>query len=329
MRRREFITLFGGTAVTWSLAARAQQGDRLRHVAILMTLAEDDLEGQRRVNAFVQGLQEFGWSRDRNITYETRWGAGDMDRSRTIAAEMAALAPDVILAPGSVTVGPLLQATRTVPIVFVHVPDPVGAGFVESLARPGGNATGFTQFEFSVGGKWLELLKEISPTMSRVGVLRDPTLTTSIAQFAAIQSAAPSLGVELVPLNARNADDIERTITTFVRVPQGGLVVSSNPFVATHRALIIRLAAEHKLPAIFVERHFVSVGGLMSYGSDFVDQFRRAADYVNRILKGEKPADLPVQAPVKYELVINLKTAKALGLIVPPALLARADEVIE
>jgi putative ABC transport system substrate-binding protein len=329
MRRREFITLFGGTAVTWSLAARAQQGDRLRHVAILMTLAEDDLEGQRRVNAFVQGLQEFGWSRDRNITYETRWGAGDMDRSRTIAAEMAALAPDVILAPGSVTVGPLLQATRTVPIVFVHVPDPVGAGFVESLARPGGNATGFTQFEFSVGGKWLELLKEISPTMSRVGVLRDPTLTTSIAQFAAIQSAAPSLGVELVPLNARNADDIERTITTFVRVPQGGLVVSSNPFVATHRALIIRLAAEHKLPAIFVERHFVSVGGLMSYGSDFVDQFRRAADYVNRILKGEKPADLPVQAPVKYELVINLKTAKAHGLIVPPALLARADEVIE
>jgi putative ABC transport system substrate-binding protein len=216
-----------------------------------------------------------------------------------------------------------------VPIVFVHVPDPVGAGFVESLARPGGNATGFTQFEFSVGGKWLELLKEISPTMSRAGVLRDPTLATSIAQFAAIQSAAPSLGVELVPLNARNADDIERTITAFVRVPQGGLVVSSNPFVATHRALIIRLAAEHKLPAIFVERHFVGAGGLMSYGSDFVDQFRRAADYVNRILKGEKPADLPVQAPVKYELAINLKTAKALGLTVPPALLARADEVIE
>jgi putative tryptophan/tyrosine transport system substrate-binding protein len=294
-----------------------------------MTLAEDDAEGQRRVKAFVQALQGFGWVRDRNIAYEMRWGAGDMDRSRIFAAEMAALAPDVILAPGSVTVEPLLQATRTVPIVFVHVPDPVGAGFVESLARPGGNATGFTQFEFNVGGKWLELLKEISPTISRAGVLRDPTLTTSIGQFAAIQSAAPSLGVELVPLNARNAGDIERTITAFVRVPQGGLVVSSSPFVATHRALIIRLAAEHKLPAIFVERHFVSMGGLMSYGPDFVDQFRRAADYVNRILKGEKPADLPVQAPVKYELAINLKTAKALGLTVPPALLARADEVIE
>lgn len=329
MKRREFITIFGGIAVTWPIAARAQQGDGLRRVAILMTLAEDDPEGQRRVNAFLQGMQELGWARNRNIVYETRWGAGDMERGRTLAADMAALAPDVILAPGSVTVGPLLQATRTVPIVFVHVPDPVGAGFVESLARPGGNATGFTQFEFSIGGKWLELLKEISPTISRAGVLRDPALTTSIGQFGAIQSAAPSLGVELIPLNARNAGDIERTITAFARLPQSGLVVSSSPFVATHRALIIRLAAEHKLPAIFVERHFVGVGGLMSYGPDFVDQFRRAADYVNRILKGEKPADLPVQAPVKYELVINLKTAKALGLSVPPALLARADEVIE
>jgi putative ABC transport system substrate-binding protein len=328
MRRRALIAGIAAAALS-PLIARAQQGDRLRRVAILMTLAEDDAEGQRRVKAFVQALQGFGWVRDRNIAYEMRWGAGDMDRSRIFAAEMAALAPDVILAPGSVTVGPLLQATRTVPIVFVHVPDPVGAGFVESLARPGGNATGFTQFEFSVGGKWLELLKEISPTISRAGVLRDPTLTTSIGQFAAIQSAAPSLGVELVPLNARNAGDIERTITAFVRVPQSGLVVSSSPFVATHRALIIRLAAEHKLPAIFVERHFVSMGGLMSYGPDFVDQFRRAADYVNRILKGEKPADLPVQAPVKYELAINLKTAKSLGLTVPPALLARADEVIE
>jgi putative ABC transport system substrate-binding protein len=311
------------------LIARAQQGDRLRRVAILMTLAEDDAEGQRRVKAFVQAMQEFGWVQNRNIAYEMRWGAGEIERSRTFAVEMAALAPDVILAPGSVTVGPLLQATRTAPIVFVHVPDPVGAGFVESLARPGGNATGFIQFEFSISGKWLELLKEISPTISRAGVLRDPTLTTSIAQFAAIQSVAPSLGVELVPLNVRNAGDIERTIAAFARVPQGGLVVSSNPFVATHRALIIGLAAGHKLPAIFVERHFVGIGGLMSYGPDFVDQFRRAADYVNRILKGEKPADLPVQAPVKYELAINLKTAKALGLTVPDALLARADEVIE
>lgn len=328
MKRRALIAGIAAAALS-PLIARAEQGDRLRRVAILMTLAEDDAEGQRRVNAFVQALQEFGWVRNRNIAFETRWGAGDMDRSRTFAAEMAALAPDVILAPGSVTVGPLLQATRTVPIVFVHVPDPVGAGFVESLARPGGNATGFTQFEFSIGGKWLELLKEVSPTISRAGVLRDPTLTTSIGQFAGIQSVAPSLGVELVPLNVRNAGDIERTIAAFVRVPQGGLVVSSNPLVATHRALIIRLAAEHKLPAIFVERHFVGAGGLMSYGPDFVDQFRRGADYVNRILKGEKPADLPVQAPVKYELAINLKTAKALGLTVPSALLARADEVIE
>jgi putative ABC transport system substrate-binding protein len=328
MRRRALIGGMAAAALS-PLIARGQQGDRLRRVAILMTLAEDDAEGRLRVDAFVKAMQELGWVRNKNIAYETRWGAGDMDRSRAFAAEMAALAPDIVLAPGSVTVGPLLQATRTVPIVFVHVPDPVGAGFVESLARPGGNATGFIQFEFSISGKWLELLKEISPTISRAGVLRDPTLTTSIAQFAAIQSVAPSLGVELVPLNVRNAGDIERTIAAFVRGPRDGLIVSSNPFVATHRTLIIRLAAEHRLPAIFVERHFVGIGGLMSYGPNFVDQFRRAADYVNRILKGEKPADLPVQAPVKYELAINLKTAKALGLTVPDALLARADEVIE
>jgi putative ABC transport system substrate-binding protein len=332
MKRRDFIAILSGAAAAWGawpLTLRAQQSERLRRVGILMTLGEDDTEGQRRVNAFVQNLQELGWIGGRNVSFETRWGAGDSDRSRTFAAEMAALGPDVILAPGSVTVAPLLQATRSVPIVFVHVPDPVSAGFVDSLARPGGNATGFTQFEFSLAGKWLEFLKEISPTISRVGVLRDPTLTTSIAQFAAMQTVAPALGVDLVPLNARDAGEIERTVAAFARVPHRGLVVSSNPFVATHRALIITLAAQHKIPAIFVERLFASAGGLMSYGPDFVDQFKRAAAYVDRILKGEKPADLPVQAPTRYELVINLKTAKALGLTIPSALLARADEVIE
>ncbi len=294
-----------------------------------MTLGEDDAQGQRRVKAFVQALEGLGWIEGRNITFERRWGAGDVDRSQKFAAEIVALGPDAILAPGSVTVGPLLQATRTIPIVFVHVPDPVAAGFVDSLARPGGNATGFTQFEFSITGKWLSLLKEMSPAMSRVGVLRDPTLTTSIAQFAAMQAVAPSLGIELIPLNARNVGDIERSIVAFAGAPRGGLIGSSNPFVATHRDLIIKLVAQHKLPSIFVERYIAAAGGLMSYGPDFVDQFIRAAAYVDRILKGQKPADLPVQAPTRYELVINLKTAKALGLTVPPDLLARADEVIE
>jgi putative ABC transport system substrate-binding protein len=327
MRRREFI---GGlcAATLAPRVARAQQDGRLRRVAILMTLGENDAQGQRRVKAFVQALQGLGWIEGRNVTFERRWGAGELDRGGKFAAEMAALGPDVILAPGSVTVGPLLQATRSVPIVFVHVPDPVGAGFVDSLARPGGNATGFTQFEFSIAGKWLELLKEMSPSMLRAGVLRDPSLTTSIAQFAAIQAVAPSLGVELVPLNARDVADIERVIAAFAR-PHAGLIVSSNPFVATHRALIISLAVQHKLPSIFVERNLAEAGGLMSYGSDFIDQFTRAAAYVDRILRGEKPADLPVQAPTRYELVINLRTAKALGLTVPPALLARADVVIE
>ena len=328
MRRREFIG--GVCAATLSpLVARAQQAERLRRVAILMTLGEDDAQGQRRVKAFVQALQGLGWIEGRNVTFERRWGAGDLDHSQKFAAEMAALGPDVILAPGSVTVGPLLQATRSVPIVFVHVPDPVGAGFVDSLARPGGNATGFTQFEFSIAGKWLGLLKEMSPAMSRAGVLRDPALTTSVAQFAAMQAVAPSLGIELIPLNTRNVGDIERSIVAFAAAPHGGLIVSSNPFVATHRDLIIKLAAQHKLPAIFVERYVAAAGGLMSYGPDFVDQFIRAAAYVDRILKGQKPADLPVQAPTRYELVINLKTAKSLGLTVPPDLLARADEVIE
>jgi len=328
VRRREFIGLLSG-ATAWPLVARAQQPERVRRIGVLMTLAVDDAEAQRRVAAFVQGLQRFGWTDGRNVQIEMRWDAGDPDRSRTYAAEMAALAPEVILAPGSVTVAPLLQATRSVPIVFVHVPDPVGAGFVDSLARPGGNATGFTQFEFSISGKWLELLKEIAPSVTRAAVLRDPTLTTSIAQFAALEVVAPSLRVELIPLNVRDANEIERSVTEFARVPNSGLVVSSSPFVATHRVSIIKLAAEHKLPAIFVERHFVTSGGLISYGPDFVEQFRSAAAYVDRILRGEKPADLPVQAPTKYDLVINLKTATALGITVPPSLLARADEVIE
>jgi len=328
MRRREFMAGLAGV-VTSPLVARAQQGERPRRVAILMTLGEDDAQGQRRVKAFVQALEGLGWIEGRNIIFERRWGAGDVDRSQKFAAEIVALGPDAILAPGSVTVGPLLQATRTIPIVFVHVPDPVAAGFVDSLARPGGNATGFTQFEFGITGKWLSLLKEMSPAMSRAGVLRDPALTTSVAQFAAMQAVAPSLGIELIPLNTRNVGDIERSIVAFAAAPHGGLIVSSNPFVATHRDLIIKLAAQHKLPAIFVERYVAAAGGLMSYGPDFVDQFIRAAAYVDRILKGQKPADLPVQAPTRYELVINLKTAKSLGLTVPPDLLARADEVIE
>jgi len=329
MRRRELLA--GLVAATLSpLVARAQQqGERLRRVAILMTLGENDAQGQRRVKAFVQAMEGRGWVEGRNIAFERRWGAGDVDRGRKFAAEMVSLNPDVILAPGSVTVAPLLQATRQIPIVFVHVPDPVGAGFGDNLARPGGNATGFTQFEFNITGKWLELLKEMAPAMSRAGVLRDPRLTTSIAQFAAIQAVAPSLGVELIPLNAREVGDIDRAIAEFARHPRGGLIVSSNPFVATHRDRIINLALQHRLPSIFVERYLAGEGGLMSYGPDFVDQFRRATDYVDRILRGEKPADLPVQAPTKYELVINLKTARALGLEVPPTLLGRADEVIE
>ncbi len=328
MRRREFMAGLAGV-VTSPLVARAQQGERPRRVAILMTLGEDDAQGQRRIKAFVQALEGLGWIEGRNIIFERRLGAGDVDRSQKFAAEIVALGPDAILAPGSVTVGPLLQATRTIPIVFVHVPDPVAAGFVDSLARPGGNATGFTQFEFGITGKWLSLLKEMLPAMSRAGVLRDPALTTSVAQFAAMQAVAPSLGIELIPLNTRNVGDIERSIVAFAAAPHGGLIVSSNPFVATHRDLIIKLAAQHKLPAIFVERYVAAAGGLMSYGPDFVDQFIRAAAYVDRILKGQKPADLPVQAPTRYELVINLKTAKSLGLTVPPDLLARADEVIE
>ena len=328
IRRREVIAMLGGAAA-WPLAARAQQGGRMRRVGVLQNLASDDPAEQARLMAFGQGLQELGWTIGQNVRIENRWSAGDPDRIRRNTEEMVALAPDVILASGNAGVAPLLQATRTVPVVFVIVPDPVGAGFVDSLARPGGNATGFIAYEYGLSGKWLEVLKEIAPGVTRAAVIRDPALASGPGQFAAIQSIAPSLGVEVSPVNVRDAGEIERAITAFAHSPNGGLIVTGSALVGIHRHLIIALAARHKLPAVYVERTYVAAGGLISYGSDFLDQYRRAASYVDRILKGEKPADLPVQAPTKYELVINLKTAKALGLTVPETLLARADEVIE
>jgi ABC-type uncharacterized transport system substrate-binding protein len=325
--RREFITLLGGAAATWPLAAPAQQGERVRRIGVLMTLAADDPEGQTRLVAFVQGLQQLGWTVGRNMRIDTRWAAGDAERIRKYAAELVALSPDVILAAGGPTVGPLQQAARTVPIVFAIVTDPVGAGYVESLARPGGNTTGFMNLDYGISGKWLELLKQIAPRVTRVAVLRDAAIPTGPAQFGVIQAVAPSLGVEVNPVNVRDAGDIERAVAAFARTSNDGLIVTGGGL--RHRDLIITLAARHKLPAVYVERHFVAAGGLISYGADYTDQYRRAAGYVDRILKGEKPADLPVQAPTKYELAINLKTAKALGLELPPMLLARADEVIE
>jgi putative ABC transport system substrate-binding protein len=328
MQRREFITLLGGTAI-WPLAARAQQSEPKRRVGVLMGLSADDAEAQDRIAAFVQGLQQLGWTDGRNLQIDYRRGAGDTDLTRRYAAELVALAPEVILASGGTVVGALLQATRTVPIVFTQTPDPVAAGFVASLARPSGNATGFTTSEYSISGKWLELLKEIAPGVTRAAVLRDPTIPAGIGQFASIQSVAQSFGVELSSVDMRDASEIERDVTGFARGSNGGLIVTSSGLAAVHRELIITLAARYRVPAVYSYRYFVTDGGLASYGPDPIDQYRRAAGYVDRILKGEKPADLPVQAPVKYELVINLKTARALGLDVPPMLLARADEVIE
>ena len=330
MRRREFIILLGGAAVAWPLAARAQQADRMRRVGVLVSRIADDPEEQARLAAFVQGLQELGWTEGRNVRIDYRWAAGDADRSRTYAAELVALAPDVIVAAGSQSVAALEQTTRTVPIVFASVVDPVGAGYVTRLARPGGNATGFTAFEYSLSGKWLELLKEIAPNLTRIAILRDPTLAAGIGQFAVIQAMAPpSFGVELSPIDVRDAGEIERDVAAFAGETKGGLIVTGSSGAAVHRELIIMLAARHRLPAVYPFRNYVTSGGLISYGPDPTDQFRRAAGYVDRILKGEKAADLPVQAPTKYELVINLKTAQALGLTVPPLLLARADQVIE
>jgi putative tryptophan/tyrosine transport system substrate-binding protein len=332
MRRREFITLLGSATVcslTWPLTVRAQQAERMRRIGILLAATADDAEFQTWVGAFQQELQKLGWSIGRNVRIDTRWATANAGEIRRHAAELAALAPDVILAHGASCVGPLLQVTRTVPIVFPIAGDPVGAGFVDSLARPGGNATGFMSTEFSMGGKWLELLKQTAPGVTRVAVLRDTTQGSGTSQFAAIQSVAPSLKVEVNPVNMRDAGEIERALAAFAHSPGGGLIVTAGAAATRHRNLIIALAARHKLPAVYYERLFVTAGGLISYGPDFVDQYRRAADYVDRILKGEKPADLPVQAADKYALVINLKTAKALDLTIPPSVLARADEVIE
>jgi len=329
MRRRDFITVIAGSAAVWPLVARAQKPERMRRVGVLMSLPADDPQGQARLTAFLQGLQELGWSVGRNVIVDIRWSTGNSADTRKNAMELVALAPDVILANSSIAVASLQQVTGTVPIVFAGVADPVGAGYVDSLARPGGNTSGFTIFEYSISGKWLELLREIAPGVTQVAVLRDPSMAAGPAQFAAVQAVAPSLGVELRPVDVRDGNEIERAITTFAQNPNSGLIVTGSPLASSHRDLIIMLAARHRLPAVYFAQYWAAAGGLISYGSDFVDQFRRAAGYVDRILKGEKPADMPVQAPTKYELVINLKTAKALGLTVPQSLLARADEVIE
>jgi putative tryptophan/tyrosine transport system substrate-binding protein len=329
MKRREFITLLGGAAVAWPLAAGAQQTERVRRIGVLIGTAADDPIGQARVAAFQQGLQQLGWTADRNVRIDIRWAGADADHRRKYAAELVALAPDVILASSGAVVGPLRQATRTVPVVFTETSDPVGAGFVDSLARPGGNVTGFLSFEYSMGGKWLELLKQIEPGVTRAAILRDPAIPSGTGQWGAIQPVAPALGVELRPIDVNDAGEIERAITAFARSSNGGMIVTASSLTLLHRDRIIALAARHKLPAIYFQRVFVAGGGLASYGPDTIDAHRRAAGYVDRILKGEKPADLPVQSPTKYEVVINLKTARALGLEVPPTLLARADEVIE
>jgi putative ABC transport system substrate-binding protein len=329
VKRREFITLLGGALSAWPLAAHAQQRERMRRIGVLLPATADDADFQAWVGAFQQALAQSGWIIGRNVRIDTRWGSGKSEDIRRHAMELVALSPDVILAHGASTVRPLVQATRSVPIVFPIAGDPVGAGFVDSLAQPGGNVTGFMTVEYSFGGKWLEILKEIAPGVTRVAVLRDASQGSGTSQFAVIQGMASSLKVEVSPVNARNADEIERAVAAFARSANSGLIVTGAGGVTVHRDLISRLAARHKLPAVYNGRHFVTSGGLISYGVDFIDQYQRAGGYVDRILKGEKPADLPVQAPTKFELVINLKTAKALGLDIPQTLLARADEVIE
>jgi putative tryptophan/tyrosine transport system substrate-binding protein len=330
VNRRRFIKLVGGAAAAWPLAVRAQQREPMRRIGIVVgATAAGDAEGQARIDAFRQAMELLGWTTGRNLQIEYRWGMADPASIRQYAAELVTSAPDVILSSGTVSLAQLLQETRTVPIVFVNVADPVGAGFVNSLSRPGGNATGFMQFEYSLSAKWLELLKQIAPGVTRAAVLRDAALTSGTGQFAVIQSVASSVGVEVSPVNVHDTGEIERAVAAFARSPNGGLVVTSSALVVRHRELIIGLAAKHKLPAVYYRRLFVDDGGLLSYGYDLLDQFRRAAGYVDRILRGDKPADLPVQAPTKYELVINLKTAKALGFTIPPTVLARADEVIE
>jgi len=327
MRRREFITLLGG-AIAWPLAVRAQQGERMRRVAALMPYSANDPQAQNRNAAFLQALQQLGWTVGQNVQIEYRWSAGSEDDARKYAAELVALAPDVIFTAGA-DVEPLRRATRTVPIVFVIVPDPVGAGFVDSLARPGGNVTGFAPFNYGIGAKWLALLKEIAPNTTRAAVLRDPDVRAGIGQWGAIQSASPSVAIEVTPISLVDAGEMESALAAFARSPNGGLIVTGSALTVLRRDLIIALAARYRLPAVYYERNFAAAGGLISYGPNYVEQFRLAAAYVDRILKGEKPADLPVQEPTEYELVINLKTAKALGLTVPRIMQMTADEVIE
>jgi putative ABC transport system substrate-binding protein len=329
MRRREFLTLFGGAAAAWPVTTRAQQPARMRRIGVLTPFTADDAEGHARLTAFAQGLQQLGWTVGQNIRIDYRWGDGKPDTMRKFADELVSLAPDVLLANSSAAVSPLVQATRTVPIVFAAVADPVGAGYVESLARPGGNATGFMAFEYSHAGKWLELLKEIAPRVTRAAVLRDSAIAAGPGFFGAIQAPASALGVELRPVDVRGSGEIERSVAAFAQTPNGGLIVTGSPAATARRDLIVKLAARYQLPAVYSSRPYVAAGGLICYGSDFLDQFRRAAGYVDRILKGEKPAHLPVQAPTKYELVINLKTAKAIGLDIPTTVLAVADEVID
>ena len=330
LKRRKFITLLGGAAAAWPIAARAQQAERMRRMGVLMNLAADDPQGQARLAGFQQALQQLGWSDGRNVRFDIRWHENDADRARTYAQELIALAPDIFLADGTVSVGALQRVARALPIVFADVADPVGAGFVDSLSRPSGSVTGFMNFEYSFSGKWLELLKQIAPQVTRAAVIRDPAITVQTVVFGAIQAVAPSLGVEITPIGVHDIDVIERAVEAFARRANGGLIVNGGPGMpAATRDLMIMLAARHKLPAVYPLRYFVSAGGLVSYGPDLIDEFQRAAGYVDRILKGAKPADLPVQAPTKYELVINLKTAKAIGLDVPASVLARADEVIE
>jgi putative tryptophan/tyrosine transport system substrate-binding protein len=326
MKRREFLGIVGGAAA-WPVVASAQQPKAMRRIGVLTGGFGPD--SQARLEAFLRALAQLGWTEGQNVRLEIRRGGGESDTTRKHAAELAALAPDVIVAIGGTATGDLLQATRTVPIVFAIVPDPVGSGFVASLSRPGGNATGFLQFEYSLAGKWLELLKEIGPGLTRVAVLRDSTVPAGIGQLAVIQSSATSLGVDISPIDVRNAAEIERDVTAFARSSDGGLIVASSTGALVNRALIVALVARLKLPAVYAQREFATGGGLIAYAADSLVQLRDVAGYVNRILKGEKPADLPVQAPTKYELVINLKTAKMLGLEIPPMLLARADEVIE
>jgi len=329
MRRREFIVLVGGAVAAWPLTAHAQQSERVRRIGVLMNLAENDPETQARRTAFLKALQELGWSEGRNLQIDYRWGVGDPDRHRKNAAELVALAPDVILAHGSSIMRPLLRVTRNVPIVFVSVADPVGSGFVNSLAHPGGNATGFALFEYSTSSKWLELLRQISPNVTRVAVLRDPDQPSGGGQLGAIQAVAASLKVDLIPMDIRDEHEIERAITAFARQPNGGLIVTAAALAQIYRSVIIAMAARVRLPAVYPGSYYAVDGGLLSYGPDPVDQYSHAAGYVDRILRGEKPSELPAQAPTKFELMINLTTARALGLSVPPSLLASADQVIE